>query len=219
MKRIIMLAMLFIFSITAMAQEKITEGIVTSKMTYTTDDEAMKMQLAMVGDIVSTIYFKDTKSRTEISNNTTGDIIVISDSDKMETLTLMDVPGLGKKFMSQKVEVSEDMLKDVKVEEGTKTKTILGYECKEQIVTTNKDGNEVKMVLFTTDKIVPVMNQQTAQFGNKIEGFPMYSEIMVNQGGKEMTIIMEVTELKDEKVDDTKFSMTPPEGYTKMEGY
>jgi hypothetical protein len=218
MKKLFTLVLLLTFSAIVTAQEKITEGIATTKMSYTSDDEALKMQMSMMGDIVSTIYFKDTKSRTEVSNPMSGDIIVITDSDKAVSLTLMDVPGLGKKFIEQKTEVDKEALKNIKVEEGTKTKTLLGYECQEKIMTMNQDGNEVKMILYVTDKIVPVTNQQAAQLGFKIEGFPMYTEIIASKDGKGITIVMEVTELKDEKVDDGKFSMTPPEGYTKMEG-
>jgi outer membrane lipoprotein-sorting protein len=54
--------------------------------------------------------------------------------------------------------------------------------------------------------------------GDKLKGFPLYMEMFVTQQGMNMTITNEVTELKKDKVDTSKFSMTPPEGYTKMEG-
>lgn len=218
MKKILVIALLLVCHTVVMAQEKIYEGVITAKQTFTTDDEAIKAQLAMMGEVISTTYFKGTKSRVEISNPMSGDVTVITDSDNMENLTLMDNPMMGKKFMSQKMEVPKEMLENIKVEEGSKTKTILGFECKEHIISISQDGNTVRMIMYTTDKIIPVMSQQTAQLGDKVTGFPMYMEATVNQGEAEMVMITEVTEVKSEKVDDSKFSMTPPEGYTKMEG-
>ncbi len=218
MKKLFLLAVLFAFSTVVMAQDVITEGVITTKQTLKSDDENMQAQLAMMGDIVSTTYFKDTKSRVEVSNPMSGDVTVVSDSKTMKTLTYMDNPMLGKKFMLTDLEVPNTDTNSMKIEKGTGTKTVLGYECKEVILTYKENGNELKMILYTTDKIAPILNQQTMQYGGDIGGLPLYSEATVYQGEMKMTIITEVTEIKDEEIEDTKFSLTPPEGYTKMEG-
>ena len=40
--------------------------------------------------------------------------------------------------------------------------------------------------------------------------------ISMNQGGMAMDITSEVTEIKSESVDDSKFDMSVPEGYEEM---
>ncbi|MCT4630824.1 DUF4412 domain-containing protein [Winogradskyella sp.] len=218
MKKILVLAVMSMFTFVVAAQEKIKEGIVTSKQTMTTDNEQMQAQFDAMGDMMSTIYFKGTKSRVELSNPMSGDVVVISDSEEMQTLTLMNNPMLGKKFMLQNVEVTPEMLENVKLEATDETKTIIGYECKLYHVTTTEQGVEVKMDMYVTEEIAPVMTQQTSVLGEKLKGFPLYMEMHVNQQGMSMVVKTEVTELKKETVSDDKFSMTPPEGYTKMEG-
>ena len=205
------------FTTMVSAQEKITEGVIISKQKMTTDNEELKAQLEMMGDMQTTTYFKNNKSRTEISNPMSGDVTTITDSKTRETLMLMDNPMLGKKYMFQKAENIDEILKDVEVIEGNQTKTILGYNCKQYMVTTNKDGVEMKMEMFTTESILAEV-QQTAMLGEKLKGFPLYMIITMNQMGSDMVIITEVVEIKKESVADAKFSMTPPEGYEKMPG-
>jgi outer membrane lipoprotein-sorting protein len=207
----ICLALLFTILVTA--QEKITEGIVISSQKMTTDNEQLQGQLAMMGDMKTTTYFKDKKSRSELSNPMSGDVITITDTETKETLMLMDNPMLGKKYMFK----TADDLEDVDVVEGKETKTILGYTCKQYIVTINQGGVDMKMDLFTTEAILAEA-QQTAMLGDKLKGFPLYMSMSMNQMGSDMTIITEVTEIKKESVSDDLFSMTPPEGYEKMSG-
>jgi hypothetical protein len=219
MKKLILLSLAVVFSLVATAQDKITEGVITTKQTLSTDNAQMQATFDQMGDMMATTYFKGTKSRVEMSNPMSGDMVVISDQDKMQSLTLMDSPMMGgKKFMLQTVEVTPEMLENISVEEGSATKTILGYECKEKIVTMVQDGVEVKMSMFTTDEIVPVMTQQTSMLGDKISGYPMFMVMNMNQQGMAMTMTMEVMKLDKTSVSDDKFNMTPPEGYTKMEG-
>ncbi len=218
MKKIFMLTVLFALSFTVVAQEKITEGVITLKQTYNSSDEATQAQLAMMGEMVTTTFFKGEKSRVEMSNPMSGDIIIITDSESKESLTLMDNPMLGKKYQKQTIEVPNDKSDENKVVEGSDTKTILGYKCKQKSLTLNEGGSNIKMVMYVTDKIAPVLSQQNAQFGSDLGGFPLYTEMTMTQGEIEIKVISEVTEVKSEKVNDSKFSLTPPEGYTKMEG-
>lgn len=218
MKKILMLVVLFTLSLTVTAQEKITEGVITLKQNYSSNDEATQAQLAMMGEMITTTFFKGKKSRVEVSNPMSGDITIITDSESMESLTLMDNPMIGKKYQKQTIEVPKDESDNFKVVDGAETKTILGYECKQKHLTIKEGGSEIKMVMYVTDKIAPVLSQQNAQFGDKLGGFPLYTEMSMTQGEAEFTIVSEVTEVKSEKVADSKFSLTPPEGYSKMEG-
>ena len=146
MKRILMLTVLLTLSFTVTAQEKITEGVITLKQTYNSSDEATQAQLAMMGEMITTTFFKGKKSRVEVSNPMSGDITVITDSDSMESLTLMDNPMLGKKYQKQTIEEPKDKSEDYKVVEGSDTKTILGYKCKQKSLTISEGGNNIKMV-------------------------------------------------------------------------
>lgn len=214
MKKIIVLLTLLL-SVTSIAQEKITQGIITSKQSLFSDNDQVNEQFAMMGDMITTTYFKDTKSRSELSNPMSGDVITITDSKTGDMLLLMDNPMMGKNYMLQKNEITDEDLKNINIIAGSKTKTVLGYVCKQYTVTVNKDGQTVEMELYTTEAI-PITSQQTAMLGNKLKGFPLYSIVKMNQMGANLTVTTEVTEIKKDVVKDDKFSMTPPEGYQQM---
>lgn len=199
------------------AQDKITEGVITSKQTMTSDNAEMQAQFATIGDMQTTTYFKGNKTRTEVSSPMTGDIITITDMDSKETLVMMDNPMLGKKYMLQKHENNEEQLKSINVVKGDKTKTVLGYECQQYTVTLSNEGVEMDLEVYTTEAI-PVSSEQTQMLGDKIKGFPLFSTVKMNQMGSNMIITTEVTEIKKDVVSSDKLSMTPLAGYEKMQG-
>jgi hypothetical protein len=216
MKKLLFLLALS-FALTISAQDKITEGVVISKQTMTSDNDQLNGQLAMMGDMQTTTYFKDYKSRSELSNPMSGDVTTITDTKSKQTLMLMDNPMLGKKYMLQKAEDFDEAINNSEVVEGDETKTILGYDCKEYKVKMKKDGMEVEMKMFVTDAIL-ADSQQTALLGDKLKGFPLYTVLEMSQVGSKMIITTEVIEIKKESVADDVFSLTPPEGYEKMQG-
>jgi hypothetical protein len=216
MKNILLFIAVVGFSYTSIAQEKFTEGEITMKQTMSSPNEQFNASLSAIGDMIMTTYVDGTKSRTESSNPMSGDVIVIIDGESNELLQLMDVPGLGKKYTSQKVEVTEEMSKNITVTEGTETKNVLGYDLKQYIININQDGTEMTMEMFITDKIQGVKTQQTAMLGDKVNGYPLYLIIKMNQMGAEIIIKSEVVKMEAKTVDDNKFSLTPPEGYEKM---
>lgn len=212
-----LLCILFVaVSISTIAQEKFTEGIITMKQTMDSPNEQVKAMLAEMGDMVTITYVDGAKSRSESSNPMSGDVTVIIDSESNELLQLMDIPQMGKKFVSQKMEITEEMKKSITVVEGSETKDVLGYNCKQYIITMKQETGDMKMEMFITDKIEGVMTQQTAMLGDKIKGYPLYMIITMNQMGAEIMVTSEVTKMDAQPVDDAKFSLTPPEGYTKM---
>lgn len=223
MKKSLFLGFALMFTLCATTQEKFNEGKITMSQTLTTDNEEMQAMLEqmMGGKLIETVsYVKGQKSRTEINNPMTGDLITISNMDENQMLLLMDNPMLGKKYTLTALgtEEEENISNNITIVEGTEIKTILGYECKQQMVTIDQDGVKMEIEMYITEKIVPVMSQQTAILGNKLKGFPMYMVLKMNQQGMAMTITTEVTQLDKENVVDGKFNLTPPEGYTKMEG-
>ena len=162
----------------------------------------MNMQLAMMGEMITTTYFKGDKSRSELSNPMAGSTIAVMDGTANKVLVMLDNPMMGKKYTINDMTPKEEDLKDVTVTKNTETKTVLGYVC--------------HMTLFATDKL-STKSQQVAGLGDKIAGFPLYSEMKMNQMGAEIIIKMEATELKKESISDNKFDMTPLEGYEKSE--
>ena len=202
-----------VFTATTMvAQSKISEGIIISKQTLESDDENMKAQLAMLGEIMSTTYFKKDKSRSEVSSPMTGDAIVIMDFKTKDQLMLMNNPMLGKVYAKSKTDNGIDKIQDVQITEVDETKQILGFNCKRYDMVLNVDGIDLKSTYYTTEEI-DLQHQETAKFGKDFKGFPMYMEMEVNQMGMKMIVKHEVTEIREEKVEDSKFDMTIPEGY------
>jgi hypothetical protein len=223
MKKILVFSLAVLLGMVTYAQEKLTEGKITMTQTMSTDNAQMQAMLdqTMGGKPMETVaYVKGNKSRSEVSNPMSGNIVTIFDMDKKEMLLLMDNAMLGKKYATTIItkEEEEKMKENTTIVKGTETKTILGYECTKQTVTVDQDGANMVMEMYITDKIAPVVSQQTSFLGNKLEGLPMYMVIKMNQQGMNMTITTEVTNIEKETVSDDKFSLTPPEGYTKMEG-
>ena len=216
MKKLLVLATLLL-SIMVSAQDKLTEGVIISKQTMASDNAEMQAQFATIGDMLTTTYFKDNKTRTEVSSPMTGDIITVTDMDSKETLVMMDNPMLGKKYMIQKHESNLEQLKSINVVKGDKTKTILGYVCQQYTVTLNNEGVDMDLEMYTTEAL-PVSSEQTQMLGDKLKGFPLYSTVKMNQMGSNMTITTEVTEIKKDAVPAEKLSLTPLAGYEKMEG-
>jgi outer membrane lipoprotein-sorting protein len=215
MKKLIFVLVLAL-NLSVFAQEKITEGVVASKQTMSSDNDQLNAQLAMIGDINTTTYFKGNKTRSETSNPMSGESFYIMDGEANQMMAAANNQMVGKKYMLKSLELTEEDTKDVVVTKGDETKTVLGYECQEYNVTVNKDGVVVNMDVFTTDKI-SAMSQQTNMVGAEIEGFPMFMTLTMSQMGMNMTITHEVTEINQESVSDDKFDMTPPEGYEKTD--
>lgn len=211
MKKVFLAVALVITSL-GFAQEKISEGVITVKQTMSSTDEQVNMQLAMVGEVVTTTYFKENKSRSEMSSPMAGNTITVVDGDAGKMLMMMDNPMMGKKYSINDIKLDEEELKDVTVTPTNETKVVLGYTCKKYDVVMKKQGVEVKMVMYTTDKL-SAKSQQTSSLGGKISGFPLYTEMKMNQMGAEIVVKMEATEIKKETVATAKFDMTPLEGY------
>tara|TARA_R100001377_G_scaffold71000_1_gene46509 strand:+ start:299 stop:961 length:663 start_codon:yes stop_codon:yes gene_type:complete len=215
MKKLIFV-LVFALSLTGFAQDAMTEGVAKSKQTMSSDNEQMQAQLAMVGDILTTTYFKSDKTRSETFNLMSGNTTTIMNGETKEMLTYMDNQMTGKMYSVSDMTISEEDMKDTQVVKGDETKTILGYVCQEYNVTVEKDGATVAIDMYVTDKI-QAMNPQVAQMGAKIDGFPLYMKMDVSQMGMALTITSEVTEINKETVSDEKFDMTPPEGYKKSD--
>lgn len=202
-------------SVVSIAQEEVKEGILIAKQTMSSDNAQMNASLQQMGETNAKTYFKGSKSRSETSSPMTGDMVIIIDQTEKQMLMLMDQAGMGKKYMLESIDPSEEDLKNIIVEKGDETKTILGYECQQYIVKMKQNGQDVEMTMFTTDKI-SAASQNTTAMGDMVEGFPLYFVMKMNQMGATIEVISEITVIKKEAVSDEMLSLTPPEGYTKI---
>jgi hypothetical protein len=199
------------------AQEVITEGVVTSKQTMSSDNEQMNQQLAMIGDMVTTTYFKDDKTRTELSGEMTGDVVSIFNTNIGQMMMMMDNPLMGKKYVIKAIDNSEDGQNNVEIKKGNEVRTILGYECQKYTATIKDGGTEVVMDMFMTNAISAI-NKETMNFGKDFDGgFPLLLEISTNAQGMNLKIKQEVISVNKESVSDEKFDMTAPEGFEKVD--
>lgn len=214
MKKVLLLVALSL-GLMVSAQEKLAEGILVSKMTMSSDDEQMNSQLALIGDMEATTYFKGEKSRNETINPMSGEIITIIDNEVKQILILMNNPMVGKMYSKTDVPEEDKSEGGVTVKKGTETKKVLGYDCKQYFVSVKQNGQEMEMEVFTTNAI-SAYSQQTASFSSKVDGFPLYFVMTMNQGPAKMKITSEVTDIKKETVSDEKFNMTPPKGYEEI---
>ncbi|MBT8376646.1 MAG: hypothetical protein KJO22_07245, partial [Bacteroidia bacterium] len=103
------------------------------------------------------------------------------------------------------------------VTKGDAKRTFMGYDCEQYFVTVNQNGQKMEMELFTTDKITAI-SQDTNSMGEMVKGFPLYLKLKMNQMGTVLEVVTEISEIKTVAVSDEKFSLTPPEGYEKIEG-
>lgn len=215
MKKLLLLSLALMLSVVSIAQEEVKEGILIAKQTMSSDNAQMNASLQQMGETNAKTYFKGSKSRSETSSPMTGDMVIIIDQTEKQMLMLMDQAGMGKKYMLESIDPSEEDLKNIIVEKGDETKTILGYECQQYIVKMKQNGQDVEMTMFTTDKI-SAASQNTTAMGDMVEGFPLYFVMKMNQMGATIEVISEITVIKKEAVSDEMLSLTPPEGYTKI---
>jgi hypothetical protein len=214
MKKIILLVTLA-FSVMVSAQEKITEGKITSTQTMSSDNKQVQAQFDMMGEMKTTTFFKNKSSRSELKNPMSGDITTIINADKNERLMLMNNPALGKMYTLEKNVINEEKEKDITIVKGDKVKTVLGYECKQYTLTIKKDGAEVAMEMYITEAI-PVASQETSGYGSQLKGYPLFMTIKMNQMGTNIFVTTEVTEIEKQTVSADMFDTTPPEGYKNM---
>ena len=215
MKKIFLFALITL-NFFACSQKKITEGVLLQKQTMTSSNEQMNTRLKGIDPITTTIYFKGSASRAELLHPMMGESTTIIDTQKNKMMVLVNNAMAGKKYATKSIELSDDELKNITVKESTETKVILGYTCKKYDITLQDKGVTTKIIVFTTDKL-NVPTKKNILYGNKVKGFPMLMEVTSIKMGSKMTITIETTEIKTQKVADAKFDMTNTEGFEKTD--
>ena len=146
-----------------------------------------------------------------------GEVTTIFDTESDQVLMTMSNPSVGKLYTTRAFSEVVGQNQGVNIQKGAESKTYLGYDCQQYIFSMNQDGVDVEMVMYTTDKIKAI-KQETLEFMNDFDGgFPLFIEIKSKNQGMMLSIVQEATSIKPEKVDESKFELTPPEGYTKVD--
>ena len=211
MKKLLQIA--FTFAVTlSIAQGKLSEGVITSKMTMSSANEQLNAQLQMVGDTQILTYIKGAKMRSETSNPMTGETISITDRDENKVLTLQNIPMYGKTYSISEFVKDDIDTEGIDIKKTENAKEILGYTCDMYDIIMTQDGVDMTVKVFATTQIEAV-SKQTATFGGKFEGFPMHMVFDVKQQGMDMVMTYEVTDVSKDTVPEDKFDMTVPEGY------
>lgn len=187
---------------------QVTEGSVKYSIDMQSDNPEMAMAISMMQGSTLAIYFKDNKSRTEMSMGSLMNTVIISDSDKKETLTLMSgmMGNTAVRSTYEETEANTEEMPDINIEITDETKEILGYTCKKAIMTAD-EGSE--NIFWFTEEISANKEGQT-MLSEKVPGFPLAMEVNANG----MIMNMMATGLEKKVKDKSLFDMTIPEGYT-----
>jgi GLPGLI family protein len=130
-------------------------------------------------------------------------IDVITDADKKETMTLIDMMGEKKYYKTTDAEIQEEQNKNGApvIRYLDETKTIAGYTCKKaEFVTKDDDDKEVVVTVYYSEEIAGPNANYGGSFPG-LKGFPM--EYTMTQG--EINTTFTVTEVKKGKVKETDF--------------
>jgi GLPGLI family protein len=177
------------------------EGKMTMKIEYEEVPEEYEPYLSMFPK-ESQLYVKGKKTRIE-QNTMGGTNITIMDSETGKGYMVMNAMGQKAAYELDNANAKEEAAEKPVVTYIDETKEIAGYKCKKAEL--KYEGEEEPMVIWYTEEITDVYNQQYNGLG--IKGAVM--EYSVSANGMVMT--MSVSEIKKEKVSDDKF--TVPEGY------
>lgn len=189
----------FTFTASAFAQ---FEGKITMKMEALELPAEYEPMRSMFESTIVT-YVKGKKTRTEATTAMTGTTITISDADKKETVTCMDM--MGQKMATKTTyEESEKAAEEAntKFKQLDETKTIAGYKCKKGIYSAEAAGEVQEIEVWYTEDIINAKADM-----REIPGMPM--EMIMSVQGIKLRYI--VTDVEKEKVPASQFEI--PSGY------
>ena len=205
--RFFILLSVFIYSgcFKAFAQGVITEGKVVYEISFPDMELDQKYQAMMPSE--SIVYFKDKKSRTEMTVSAGIHTASILDSKSGEIITLTDMMGtknamiLTEKDQLKSKEKTKDKVKDQfpVITYQNETKVIAGYTCKKVLIQTDAESKPIE--IYYTDKLKSVM--QINSGWKNFEGFPL--EYTLDMEG--MKMMMSAKSVTEEKVDDVQFEI------------
>jgi|AVFP01.1.fsa_nt_gi outer membrane lipoprotein-sorting protein len=199
------------------AQRELSEGVITFSQTMSSTNEQMNAQLSMLGDLTTTTYFKKDKSRTELSNPMMGDVTSIFNTENGQMMMVMNNPMMGKVYTIGSIPGSEQLPDGITIKKGDEVRSLQGYDCQQYLVNMSQEGVDVEIEMYVTP-LIKALNKETLEYlGDFDGGFPLFFKVDSRTPGFEITMTQEVTSIKSQQVDDSKFEMTPPDGYKKVD--
>ncbi|GAB5525742.1 MAG: hypothetical protein Roseis2KO_36140 [Roseivirga sp.] len=179
------------------------EGVVVYSIEYIEVPDEVKGMESMLPQTTSMSISGDmVRVEQEVMG---GSQIVIVDNQKKESHILMDMMGQKLDIFLSKAEMekAEKEAPEMIVKELSGTKTILGYKCKEALITDPDTGNTQKV--FYTNKL-----EIDHKDFKSLKGFPL--EYYTTQQG--MQLRMTATEVTKKDLPATYFEV--PGGYQRM---
>lgn len=212
LKKISTSLMLIMIALNLNAQLK--EGVITYNISYESDNPQIAQMASQMGASMK-LYSKGKKTRIEMSGMMVGTNIVIGDYNSKEAFVLVDHPMVGKKYKkiaSDKFDkvVNPTNIKDVQTLKKTdEHQDILGYDCVKYEIS-SADG---KYELWIADEIKSLV----PMFNGKITGVALLTKMDGFVQGMQIKSEIKATAIDKVSVDDSKFDMTIPEGYSELE--
>ncbi|MCE7991430.1 MAG: DUF4412 domain-containing protein [Roseivirga sp.] len=179
------------------------EGTVVYSIEYIEVPDGVKGMESMLPQTTSMSISRDlVKVEQEVMG---GSQIVIVDNKKKESHILMDMMGqkLDVFLSREEIEAAEKENPEMKIEELDGGKTILGYKCKEALIT-NPDTGDTQRVFYTEKLEIEHKDFKS------LKGFPL--EYQTSQQG--MKLKMTVIEITKKKLPASHFEV--PDGYQQM---
>ena len=177
----------------------------TVMKTEVLDAPAEMQKMKSMLETTMTTWVKGNKSRMEANTPFIGQIVTITDYDKNESVTCMDLMGQKKAIVNSTDQSTgaPAMPANVDYKETGKTKLILGRTCHEGVGTyKNSEGKSMTLSIWYC-KEIPYRNNQYPS----LSGMPM-EYTMLSQG---MTMKVTAIEIEQVAVADAMFVV--PAGY------
>jgi hypothetical protein len=216
MRKILLALMVIACSASASMAQKTFQGTIEYDIQIGGGDQAAMLSSMMFNKMVLKIGEKQMMTYFEggMMSGMMGKIVGGADGksayiirDSEGTVYVMDEADLD--------EEGVDNMTGMEVTKENEQVEIHGYRCeKYKIVTTVEDETTIQHIWTTTDLNMPNKNAKLGMgnmFNDEIKGFPLKFITESNAGGMAMTITMEASVLKEEKIDKDFFAY--PEGY------
>ena len=202
MKKIILGIALMTIGISAFAQQKINEGLITYSVSWNVPPQAQAMAASLPSELC--VYFRGDSSSLKIESQMFSTQNILNLNKEYERI-LLDIPMMGKKlsvlFTPADQEKMAEVMPQMTLTPSTETKNILGFKASKFSVSETKTSANFD-AWFTKD--VEITGNPLSRFYDKSYGFPL--EFTSFQNG--MSLRATVKEIKTQTVPAGTFSAT-----------
>lgn len=206
-KQIVHLVALILMGNTLFGQDNFT-----IKMSIKT--EGLPAEMAAYGEQDMVTQMKGDKLKTEVSSMMFSSTTYV-DGDKITQLidAMGNKSGYNTTRQEMEAAMSNEPSEKPTIVYTDETKMIAGYECKKAVITTvSKDKKEMVTTAWITDKIVnkhkylSKANRRGGADLSDLNGYPMAMEMPMSFQGSDAKVVMTVTEVSTDALDDATFT-------------